>query len=689
MVPLRLLVVARWFPAVDDPVRGSFVADQVAALSATGAVEPVVASFEFARLNRHAERQEREREAVHERFATAVAGRPDATTPGGWTRVAGTWPLLADIPVARLPVASGPDDAPWREDDDHRAVLEPFASSLAARWGAIDLVHAHAGYPDGAAARAVAEPGGRPYVITEHASRIAELLGDPEVRRRYAAALRGAARVVTVSETLASELRREIPELAPAVSGRLVVIPNAVPLELFRPGDPSARRPAELLYVGTRKPEKGIATLLQAFGRVRAVRADATLRLIGRAPTGEDESRWRAMAGELGIDDAVAFEPDTDRAGVAEAMRRATLFVHPSRRETFGVVAVEALASGLPVVATRSGGVDEILGSDPGAFGALVQVDDVEGLAASILEVLGRSATFDPAVLRASVEGRFASYAVARRLLHLYAEVLDEASGTSAGNGTSTGSGASAPRGTSAPRGVSAGSATASARGSSDAASGSSAPRGTSAGSGTAAPDSSRPAAPVLIAGFNRVRAARLLAPLPGALLARLTLVTSEVPGDQALPDGIGRVLALDLNAGYVAALDDARRPRPQPVARVLLRRVRWATSGRPGTPPPDPDVPARVAGVNARQFELRLETAAEGIVAELERLVATTPVPAGHGPGSYVAEESARPDLVCLDGYDVVAAEDALERGLARLAPGAIRWLADRWAASVTPEAG
>jgi glycogen(starch) synthase len=658
VVPLRVLVVARWFPAVDDPVRGSFVADQVAALSATGAVEPVVASFEFARLSRHAERQEPEREAVHDRFAAAVAGRPDATTRGGWTRVAGTWPSLANIPVARLPVASGPDDAPWREDDDHRAVLEPFTSSLAARWGAIDLVHAHAGFPDGAAARAVAERGGRPYVITEHASRIAELLGDPEVRRRYAAALRGAARVVTVSETLASELRREIPELAPAVSGRLVVIPNAVPLELFRPGDPSARRPAELLYVGTRKPEKGIATLLQAFGRVRAVRADATLRLIGRAPTGEDESRWRAMAGELGIGDALAFEPDTDRAGVAEAMRRAALFVHPSRRETFGVVAVEALASGLPVVATRSGGVDEILGSDPGAFGALVQVDDVEGLAASILEVLGRSATFDPAVLRASVEGRFAADAVARRLLHLYAEVLDEASGTLAGNGTSTGRGASAPR-------------------------------GTSAGSGTAGPDSSRPAAPVLIAGFNRVRAARLLAPLPGALLAHLTLVTSEVPGDQPLPDGIGRVLALDLNAGYVAALDDARRPRPQPVARVLLRRVRWATSGRPGTPPPDPDAPARVAAVNARQFELRLETAAEGIAAELERLVATTPVPAGHGPDSYVAEESARPDLVCLDGYDVVAAEAALERGLARLAPGAIRWLADRWAASVTPEAG
>ena len=666
--PIRLLVVARWFPAADDPVRGSFVADQVAALSSTGAVDPVVASFEFARLNRHGDRQEPERDAIHRRVAAAVATRLDTATPGGWTRVGGTWPSLASVPVARLPVASGPDDAPWREDDDHRAALEPFASSLAGRWGGIDLIHAHGGFPDGAAARVVAERTGCPYIVTEHASRIAELLGDPEVRRRYAAALGGAARVVTVSETLASELRREIPGLD--AGARLVVIPNAVPFELFDPGEPAARRPAELLYVGTRKPEKGIAALLQAFARVHDARPDARLRLVGRAPTDEDEARWHSMAGELGIGGWVSFEPGTDRAGVADAMRRATLFVHPSRRETFGVVAVEALATGLPVVATRSGGVDEILGPDPDALGALVGVDDAAGLAASILHVLGRLGTFDPAVLRASVEGRFAAGAVARRLLDLYAEVMDRMpvpeDPVRAGGGASMGNRAAGP------------------------ADGVSWPGGNGrAVDRTAAPDLQLPAAPVLIAGLNRVRAARLLSPLPGSLLATLTLVTSEDPADQSLPLGIGRVVELDLNAGYGAALEEARRPRPQPAARTLLRRVRWATSGRTGTPLPDPEMPARVEAVKARHPEHRLETAAGGIAAELRRLAAGTAAPAGRPPDQEVAGEAVLPDLVCLDGYDFVAADDALERGLARLAPGAVRWLADRWAAGRAPRPG
>ena len=112
-------------------------------------------------------------------------------------------------------------------------------------------------------------------------------------------------------------------------------------------------------------------------------------------------------------------------------MARASVFVHASRYETFGVVAAEALAAGLPVVATDSGGVTEILGAEPERLGALVAVDDSLALGNGILETLGRRETFDAATLRASVRSRFGAEVVAERLITLYAEVLSESAALS------------------------------------------------------------------------------------------------------------------------------------------------------------------------------------------------------------------------------------------------------------------
>ncbi len=629
MPPLRVLVVARWYPAIDDPVRGSFVADQVDALAATGVVAPVVASFEFARLNRVAERREPEREAIHRRVASA-AERPDALTPGGLPAATGTWRHLAAVPVARLPVASGPEDGPAQEGDDHLAAFLPFVESLVLRAGPrgrpVDLVHAHTGFPDGEMAAAAARRLGVPFVVTEHASRTAALLRDPDVRRRYAAVLGAAARILVVSGALGAEIRAALPELAGILDERLAVVPNAVPVELFRAAPRRERRAGELLYVGTRKPDKGIATLLEAFSLARARRPDLTLRLVGQSPTPGDEAAWLARAAGLGVTDAVSFEPATDRAGVAAAMARADLFVHASRHETFGVVLAEALASGLPVVATRSGGGEEILGPDPAVRGALVDVDDAVVMADAILATLARRDELDPLVLRADAQARFGAEGIAARLRGIYEEACgatdavtaDAGATAEAGIGLGAGSGPAATVNT--------------------------------ATSDTGAADTAMPLP--LVVSFNRVRAARLLAPLPADLLRELTLVTVRDPGDQPLPSGIGEVLAADLDTGYRAALEAVRRSAPPDGLRGRL--VRLADPGAPER------IAARTAAIGAAHARHRLETARQ-VVAEAVR---------GRGPS----------DVLCVDGYDVDAAGPALDAGLARLTPGGIRWLADRW---------
>jgi hypothetical protein len=381
-----------------------------------------------------------------------------------------------------------------------------------------------------------------------------------------------------------------------------------VPVELFRAPPRGDRRVGELLYVGSRKTGKGLATLLEAFALARGRRADLTLRLIGRAPTDVEEASWTTRAVELGVAKAVMFEPPVDRAGVAAAMARADLFIHPSRYETFGVVAAEAMASGLPVVATRSGGVEGILGADVAGVGALVDVDDAPAMAEAILATLERRDTFDPSAMRAAAEARFGAAAVAARLV----EVYRSAATPEDRNGSAS-----------------------------------------AASSLTFAPVSeTNGRRPVLVIGFNRVQAARLLGALPAGLLSTLELVTSEDPGNQPLPRGIGTVMAGDLDSAYEAALRAARPARPP--KGLLGRAMRFAT---------DPRASERIAAVHADRPRYRLETAQR-----------------------QVTEASSRrevPDLVCLDGYDVLAAGPAVDAGAARLAPGGIRWVADRWASA------
>jgi glycosyltransferase involved in cell wall biosynthesis len=412
---LEVLVVG-WFPAADDPIKGRFIADQAQALASTGRVRPTVVTFEA--LGSAGDMALRTRAA--EAWPPAVQAAVE--TGHALARSAATGPPA--IPVLRLGVTGGTTTtATWTNQAEHRE--RALGAYLAARGRPpAVLVHAHVGYPDGAAVAAVARPRNLPYVLTEHATYLDRQLAVPAQREAYGRAARGAARVIAVGPGLA----RQILDAFPDLGERVVVIPNTVDVAAFRPVGAADRDPDELLWVGYRSVSKGTPTLLRAFAEVRRQRPRTRLRLIGRSPTDAEEAEWHRLAADLGITDAVRFDPPVpDRAPIVDAMARAACFVHASTAERFGIVAVEALASGLPVVATESGGVPEIMGPQPRRFGAVVPASAPEALAAAVLETLDRRAEFDPHDLRAWVESRYGAAAVAQRLADLYDEVLAEA----------------------------------------------------------------------------------------------------------------------------------------------------------------------------------------------------------------------------------------------------------------------
>ena len=534
--PLPVIVVASWYPGVDDPARGRFVADQADALAASGRVSPLVVSFDTALIDGDQLRRVSELGAVQRHVARGIADGHGAINRSGWG-------LEPGVAIARVSLLEGVGRAtpPGSDGDLRRDALLSLGEDVARANPGVGVVHAHTGYPDGYAGAALASHLGWPLVVTEHASFVARQLRQPAQRQRYLVAVEAASRFLAVSEMLADELGRAIPQLG----GKLEVMPNAIPLHQYAVNRDS-RNPDELLFVGYRKPTKGMATLLQAFADVHAARPGATLRLIGRSPTEEVEQQWLQLSRDLGIADAVRFEGPQDRAGVAAAMARASLLVHPSPRETFGMTTLEALASGTPVVATRSGGISGIL--EDQRLGELVPPQDSRALARAVLRTLERRDSFEPTALRAAVEP-YNSTVVGGRLADLYDSLVGEAD-----------PGARPHRGPVTWGGVTA--------------------------SG---------AKRTLVVATDTARAATLLRSMPSEVLARMLLVTAGAD-DEELPDGIrtivrsGDDIARELRRVRIegprgSTLDRALRLVANPLAAVRRRlstgglgALRWQT---------------------------------------------------------------------------------------------------------------
>lgn len=168
------------------------------------------------------------------------------------------------------------------------------------------------------------------------------------------------------------------------------VIPNPLPAAASEiPTPPRNRRPM-IVACGRLEPQKDYPTLLDAFAILRKT-MDAELSILGE---GFLRDSLLAQAKRLGIDDDVVFHGF--QSDPYAYFQRASLFAHAARYEGFGVVFLEAMACGCPIVATDcEGGVREVL--DNGKFGVLVPVGDTHGFAAAMKDVLlGRIQLGDP-----------------------------------------------------------------------------------------------------------------------------------------------------------------------------------------------------------------------------------------------------------------------------------------------------
>jgi glycosyltransferase involved in cell wall biosynthesis len=139
----------------------------------------------------------------------------------------------------------------------------------------------------------------------------------------------------------------------------LALIPNGVDLDAFPPGDPIPDKgPLRLLCVARLIERKGQHHLIEAVGHLRDSHIDVTLDLLG---TGDDEATLKAQVREMGLEQLVRFVGYVPRKDIAAHYAAAHVFVLPSYNEGMSVATLEAMAAGLPVVITRTGGTAELI----------------------------------------------------------------------------------------------------------------------------------------------------------------------------------------------------------------------------------------------------------------------------------------------------------------------------------------
>ena len=279
------------------------------------------------------------------------------------------------------------------------------------RCGCPDVIHAHFATWAGYAARLACHKYGIPYVVTEHASSI----NAGNVTHEQAATLRtaysDAMRVVCVGSLLKKNLTPYLrsPEQA-------VVIPNFVDIGTFRfsTRDPETPRPFTFVSVGNLNKRKGFGELIEAFSRTFKSRREVRLAIVG---DGEEENSLKEQIRQSGMDGQIRLTGRLSREKVADMLAESDAFVLASHAETFGIVFIEAMATGMPAIGTVCGGPEDIITPE---CGYLVRPGDVPALADSMLRLYECYHTFDQQHIRRSIAGRFDFRLAGKRMMEIY-----------------------------------------------------------------------------------------------------------------------------------------------------------------------------------------------------------------------------------------------------------------------------
>lgn len=379
---LRVLFITAWYPTAAAPYEGTFVREHALA----------VARFDD--------------------VAVVHCPEPRRDLPQLWQVETETNPALtAGLPTVRAWYRPAP--IPKVSLGVHLVAVGQALRAVYRAGFRPDLLHAHV-YDAGFAAAVFSKLCRLPFVVTEHFSAFPRHTLPPGEVRKARIAFAQAAWVLPVSRALQTGIEQH------GLRARFQIVGNVVDSTLFYPAPGrTPNDPLRIVSVGSLVPIKGIPDLLHALRRLQETPLRWRLDVIGDGP---QRAAYTALAAELGLASQVTFHGTRPKAAVADALRQADLFVLASQWENMPCVLLEAMACGVPIVASAVGGIPEIVDD---AVGILTPPGDAPALAAALTAALTQPERFDRRIMTERAAA-FSPAAIGQTLDSIYRSVLTQ-----------------------------------------------------------------------------------------------------------------------------------------------------------------------------------------------------------------------------------------------------------------------
>jgi L-malate glycosyltransferase len=254
---------------------------------------------------------------------------------------------------------------------------------------------------------------GIPYIITEHSSRFLNGTLSPLLEEYAAKAFNESKINIAVSEGFAKVLSEKYKR-------PFQFVPNVVNTDYFTPGNQKPAKPFVFLNVAALDQNKNQTLIIDAFEKIASKYEDAKVIIVGEGP---EKLKLMEAVRLKGLQGRIFFEGAVGREHVRKFMQQAHAFILSSKFETFGVVLLEAMSSGLPLISTRSLGPSSVITSD--RLGILCD-HTPESMAASMEKILLSYNQYNLGEIRQYALDHFANFAVGQKLASLYKTVIND-----------------------------------------------------------------------------------------------------------------------------------------------------------------------------------------------------------------------------------------------------------------------
>ncbi len=281
---------------------------------------------------------------------------------------------------------------------------------VVAQEGMPDLVYGH--YLGGCSmALAIKRKYSIPAIGIEHWSRLGFSNIEKAVRKEATRTYPYMDCQISVSSALRDNIRRNI-------GVDTIVVNNMIGTEFCY--EPKAKESDMVSFVttGNLLPVKGFDNLINAFSKLNLPPDSWTLNIIGG---GKEHDKLQKLIDSVGLSNNIFLLGRKNREGVIEVLHNSDVYVMSSRSETFGVAAIEALACGLPVIATDCGGARDFVTKENGLT---CPVENVEKLAECIIFMMNHYLEYERTKIAEDCQKRFSSEAIGKQLEGIFEEVL-------------------------------------------------------------------------------------------------------------------------------------------------------------------------------------------------------------------------------------------------------------------------